>query len=80
MIQLLKKSVVDQVSYLDCLNERLASAMKQEFSEEKCNECSRLHERVSKETARLSDLRSSLFYLRRAAGHKDVDVFNPERF
>lgn len=80
MIQQLKQMVIDQESYVDCLNKRLASAMKQEFTKEKCNECERLFKSYSEESTKLSYLRSSLAYMRRAAGHEDVDTFNPERF
>lgn len=80
MIQQLKKMVVDQDSYLDCLNKRLASAMKNVTTEEGCNECERVFKKVCEEQARLRDLKQSLFYLRRAAGHNDIDTFNPERF
>lgn len=34
----------------------------------------------AKEYEILADFRQSLYYLRRAAGHKDIDVFNPEKF
>lgn len=80
MIQQLKKMVVDQDSYVDCLNKRLRSAMKMVETEEQCNECVRLEKLNSAEYSKLVDLRYSLYYLRRAAGHKDVDVFHPERF
>ena len=80
MIQQLKRMVTDQDSYVDCLNKRLASAMHSEFTEERCNECERLFKKYHEESAKLSYLRSSLSYLRRAAGHEDVDTFYPERF
>ena len=80
MIQQLRKSVVDQKSYLECIEKRFASARKAEFTEEKCNECERLFKKYSEESTKLSYLRSSLAYMRRAAGHEDVDTFYPERF
>lgn len=80
MIQQLKQMVKDQESYVECLSKRLASAMKHVETEEQCDECDRLFRSVSDESARLLDLRHSLFYLRRAEGHKDVDTFYPERF
>ena len=80
MIQQLKKQVIDQDSYYDCVSKRLKSAMRECETEEQCNECVRLEKLVSAEYSKLVDLRHSLYYLRRAAGHKDVDAFNPERF
>lgn len=80
MIQQLKKAVVDQASYLECIEKRFESARKAEFTEENCNDLARLCNMIGKESARLQDLKQSLSYLRRAAGHKDIDVFNPEKF
>lgn len=80
MIQQLKQMVIDQASNVDSIEDRFLEAMNMDFTEESCNERARLNDEVLRESARLSDLKQSLFYLRRAAGHKDVDVFNPERF
>lgn len=80
MIQQLKQMVIDQASNVDSIEDRFLEAMNMDFTEEICNERARLNDEVLRESARLSDLRQTLFYLRRAAGHKDIDVFNPERF
>lgn len=76
----LKQMIVDEQSYLDCVEKRLASAKKMEFTEERCNEVDRLFNKTIELSARLTYLRSALVSLRRAEGHKDVDVFYPERF
>ena len=80
MIQQLKTAVVDQKSYLECIEKRFASARKAEFTEDNCRECERLFNKLQEETARLSDMRHALSYLRRAAGDKEVNVFEPEKF
>ena len=76
----LKQMIVDEQSYLDCVEKRLASAKKMEFTEERCNEVDRLFNKTMELSARLTYLRSALVSLRKAEGHKDVDVFYPERF
>lgn len=76
----LKQMIVDESSYLDCVEKRLASAKKMEFTEERCNEVERLFNKTMELSARLTYLRSALVSLRRAEGHNDVDVFYPERF
>ena len=76
----LKQMIVDEQSYLDCVEKRLASAKKMEFTEERCNEVDRLFNKTMELSAHLTYLRSALVSLRMAAGHNDVDVFYPERF
>lgn len=76
----LKQMIVDEQSYLDCVEKRLASAKKMEFTEERCNEVERLFNKTMELSARLTYLRSALVSLRKAEGDKDVDVFYPERF
>lgn len=76
----LKQRIVDEQSYLDCVEKRLASAKKMEFTEERCNEVDRLFNKTMELSARLTYLRSALVSLRKVEGHEDVDVFYPERF
>ncbi len=78
----LKKEIIDELSYLDCVEKRLASAKKMEFSEERCNEVERLFNKTMELSAKLTHMKSALVSLRKAAGHKDIDidVFHPERF
>lgn len=76
----LKKKVSDEQSYLDRVEKRLASAKKMEFTEERCNEVDRLFNKTMEMSAHLTYLRSALVSLRKAEGHKDIDVFHPERF
>lgn len=76
----LKQMIVDEQSYLDCVEKRLSSAKKMEFTEERCNEVDRLFNKTIELSERLTYLRSALVSLRKAEGHKDVDVFYPERF
>ena len=76
----LKQMIVDEQSYLDCVEKRLASAKKMEFTEERCNEVDRLFNKTMELSAHLTYLRSALVSLRKAAGHNDVVVFYPERF
>lgn len=76
----LKQMIVDEQSDLDCVEKRLASAKKMEFTEERCNEVDRLFYKTMELSAHLSYLRSALVSLRKAEGHKDADVFHPERF
>ena len=76
----LKQKVTDEQSYLDCVEKSLASAKKMDFTEERCQEVERLFNKTMELSASLTYLRSALVSLRKYAGHKDVDVFYPERF
>ena len=76
----LKQKIVDEQSYLDCVEKRLASAKKMEFSEERCNEVDRLFNNAMKLSVNLKYMSSAIVSLRKAAGHSNFDEFHPEVF
>lgn len=83
MIQQLKKMVVDQNALVETLESEILNEMKSsrnDFTEESCERLASLIEKKNNEFQKARCLRHALVSLREAAGHKDVDVFNPERF
>ena len=79
MLESLRELVLNSEERLESMKEEIERCFKKD-TYESCMKACDLQMESQKEYQRLSDYRQSLYYLRRAAGHKDIDVFNPEKF
>lgn len=79
----LKQMVIDQNALVETLESEILNVMKStrnDFTEESCERLASLIGKKNSEFQKARCLRHALVSLREAAGHKDVDVFYPERF
>lgn len=79
MLESLRELVLNSEERYESMKEEIERCLKKDTYASYMKACD-LQMESQKEYQRLSDYRHSLYYLRRAAGHKDIDVFNPERF
>lgn len=79
MIQQLKQMVIDQNALVESIEAKIKSIVNN-YSEETWKELSQLDRSKNEEFHKARCMRHALVSLREAAGHKNIDVFNPERF
>ena len=80
MIQQLKQMVIDQIAYVENLNEECDNIKRLPFTEERCDSLMKTNDKANEEFRRLRHMRHALVSLREAAGHKGIDEFYPELF
>ena len=80
MIQKLKKMVLDQIQNVEKINAECKRINEETFSVERCIALMEANEKGWQEYDKLRNMRHALASLRKAAGHKGINEFQPELF